>query len=104
MRKFLCGVPTHKCKGSDATLHKNGIKTHGTSIEAFKCYKNFLLSSGYKQVGNREFQRPGEPILVLSKKSKFGRPLRKGKTGEGMAKSSRYTHKHKEGTRAIQVV
>lgn len=42
-----------------------------------------LKAQGYIPVGAREFLTPGGgPVLVLSKKSKFGGRLRNGKLGE----------------------
>jgi hypothetical protein len=78
-RKFLCGVPKKYCCGSFTTVDKHSIKTHGTPQESFNCHKRYLLATGYKQIGSREFLKPGEPIRVLTKKCRFGSPIRVGK-------------------------
>lgn len=102
--KILCGVPPGKCCGADTSVGKTSTKAHGSSKEAFVCYARYLLSQGYEQVGSREFKKPGECILVLGKKSRFGHALRKGKTGEGMTKGKRFCHRGLPGTKAIHVV
>lgn len=91
MRKFICGVPTKECCGADLMVNKalTVKKGHGTSEEAFKCYAKWLISQGYKQIGHREFQKDNEPIIVLTKKSKFGGQLRYGKGDKGI-KGNRY--------------
>lgn len=83
--KILCGVPDINCMGT-WTAASNGIrhggqrKLHTSPEEAFKCYAKYLLSQGYKQIGPREFAPPdGGPIMLLSKKSKFGARCRGGK-------------------------
>ena len=93
--KHLCGVPTVYCKGTKQQLNSGFAKVHNSPQEAFKCHKNWLVSKGYKKVGEREFLAPeseGGGVRVLTKKSRFGCPLRQGKRGEaGGAKSSRLT-------------
>lgn len=80
MSSFLCGVPGGFCQGSLKNVSfGSGIKVHGSSKQAFKCHKAYLIQQGYKQIGSREFQKPGEPILVLTKESRFGERLRSGK-------------------------
>lgn len=80
--KFACGVPTLECIGSPSQV-SNGLskspKTHGSPEQAFSCYVSYLLRSGYKQVGPREFCKDGGPVVVLTKKSRFGARLRGGK-------------------------
>lgn len=80
--KYSCGVPQEYCIGGLAQvssgLKKSG-KTHGSPKEAFGCYAKWLLRQGYKQVGPREFCKDDGPILVLTKKSRFGARLRGGK-------------------------
>src|SRR5687767_11681699 len=93
-RRFLCGVPDSRCEGTLTRMHITaGMKTHGSTDEAFKCMKHYLLSEGYTQVGPREFSAPptkenpdGGPIRVLTKKSRFGAPLRPGKENRWMFK------------------
>ena len=90
MRRYLCGVPEHKCLGSrtmvNALLATDGQsrKTHSLSEDAFHCMVNHLLVDlGYTQIGPREFVRGAdEPILVLAKPSRFGAKLRRGKKGQ----------------------
>lgn len=79
--KFLCGTPQSYCTGGQAqTSHglKN-MKTHGSSLQAFNCYKSYLIQTGYKQVGPRELCKDDGPIVVLTKKSRFGARLRGAK-------------------------
>lgn len=88
MRKFLCGVPKGQCLGSETPVCRGlgfSVKIHSSTKEAFACYSAWLRFLGYTQIGSREFSPPdGGPVLVLSKKSKFGAPLRRGKGGEGI--------------------
>ena len=85
-RKFTCPTPKDKCTGSLIFVNNSlgkSMMAHGSSEQAFKCYCQYLLSQGYKQVGSKEFEPPnGGPVLVLTKKSKFGGVLRPGKSGE----------------------
>lgn len=88
----VCGVPKQHCKGSlkrcSAGIKgrdtEGGIMIHGSSAEAFNCYKCFLVKIlGYKQISPREFENPEtHRITVLSKKNSFGAVLRRGKAGE----------------------
>jgi len=89
--KFICGVPSHECSGAPSMVNKSlptDTKTHGSSLEAFRCYKQWLLRQGYTPVGNREFAAPnGGPVVVLTKKCRFGGRVRLGKgAGTGTAK------------------
>jgi hypothetical protein len=87
-RRYLCGVIAHECEGTLTRMHISaGMKTHGSSVDAFKCMKHYLLRQGYTQVGPREFCAPptpenpeGGPIRVLTKKTRYGAPLRPGKS------------------------
>lgn len=55
-------------------------KCHTTSEEAFNCHSYYLTHvQGYKRVGSREFSKPGEARLILTKRSRFGGILRGGK-------------------------
>jgi hypothetical protein len=87
--KWLCGTPSHECTGGGAVLAP-GIaahvsKVHNSPSEAFRCYVRWLKSQGYEAVGQREFRPPdGGPILVLTKKCRFGGRLRSGKMGRYM--------------------
>lgn len=83
--RYACGVPKDICTGGNKPLSAgmknfNG-KTHSSRSEAFGCYKHYLISQGYKQVGPKEFESPEGPVMVLAKKSKFGTDLRPGKEG-----------------------
>ena len=83
MRKYVCPTPKHECNGTTFRATNIGlrqsIKAHNTPEEAFRCYVAHLKKQGYKQTGARTFQREGEPVKILTKKSKFGAVLRGGK-------------------------
>ena len=99
MFKYLCGTPDNKCRGSLTQLAscQGHTKSHSSTDEAFRCYAAYLIGEGYTQVGSREFAAPnGGPVLVLTKKSRFGARLRKGKNVEG--KGSRFTTQRTGGT------
>jgi len=82
----LCGTPDNECSGGNmrtSNSYRGLRKAHGSHTEAFNCYKKYLLKQGYEQIGSREFRPPdGGPIRVLTKKSRFGGKMRKGKLGE----------------------
>ena len=62
---------------------KRSVRCHSTRDQAFRCHAQYLVDVlGYKRVGSREFHKEGSPIKVLSKRSKFGGVLRRGKAGE----------------------
>lgn len=86
----LCGVPERECTGGTHTMAdvigRVTTKAHGSSTEAFECYRRYLLKRGYEQVGNRDFLAPDGVVLVLTKKIRFGGRLRKGKGGRLMPK------------------
>jgi hypothetical protein len=88
-RKTMCGTPRQFCCGSVVKANKSlggGVSAHPTPEEAFKCYAQYLIKIGYIQVGNREFASPNDgPILLLTKKCRFGAPLRPGKSVKGQA-------------------
>ena len=90
MRKYLCGVNKADCTG-DFTMLNSGMgksmKTHISSEDAFKCYSKWLIRQGYTRIGNREFFKEGNPILVLTKKCRFGGILRRGKNVDNVGKS-----------------
>lgn len=85
MRRFTCGVPSGHCAGSKPPMLSFGIgtkvsKVHVTPEDAFRCYTRWLIrEEGYTRVGPREFSKDGGPILMITKKSRFGGVLRKGK-------------------------
>lgn len=99
----MCPTPKDKCCGSLITATngmRGSVMCHNTSEEAHKCYSMYLISAGYKQIGQREFLTPDNTILVLNKKSKFGQPVRAGKRGEkgGGGSSSRCVIKQRGKT------
>lgn len=83
----MCGVPKEFCTGSNRQV-SNGlrkvIKGHSSTTEAYRCMSRYLRSLGYVAQSNREFHREGEPVLVLTKKSRYGAMLRGGKAGRSM--------------------
>ena len=91
MKKYVaCGVPMSNCEGASAQLSSSisgKLKVHGSHKQAFKCYEKYLLSLGFKKIGNREYEDPETHVIrVLTKKSRFGGLLRTGKSGEGATK------------------
>jgi hypothetical protein len=83
----MCGVPKEHCTGGNrqvsAGLRKT-IKAHSSAIEAYNCMARYLVKQGYTAKPNREFHKEGEPVLVLTKKSRYGGALRGGKAGRSM--------------------
>ena len=88
MQKYLCGVPKDRCCGASWNVNK-GLhfnRVHDSPVEAFNCHKRYLLSLGYIQIGSREFKDPQDGFIkVLTKKTNFGTPVRRGKVGENVA-------------------
>lgn len=87
---FLCGTPKEQCGGSllpTSDKWKGSPKGHGSRQDAMRCYTRYLKSIGYQQLGTREFAPPdGGPVLVLSKVTRFGGRMRKGKEKRVMPK------------------
>src|SRR5262245_26012836 len=86
-KRRLCGVPPHECCGTSGGLSPGlsfGLKSHATPEQAFECHRAWLLRQGYRQVGGREFESPHGGVVVLTKKSRFGAPLRGGKENRSM--------------------
>lgn len=82
IRGYLCGVPDIYCRGSRLTsdVQVQHTKVHGSRVEAFNCMARYLINQlGYSRIGPREFFKEGEPVRVLTKKSRYGGELRKGK-------------------------
>lgn len=82
--RYVCQTPQSDCDGgktgtSQGLNRKDSMKAHGTPEEAFRCYARYLQSQGYNRLSSREYQRPGEPIELLTKPCRYGAPLRKGK-------------------------
>lgn len=96
MYRVLCGVPEGDCHGSmaGASFAIGGFqvkarKMHSSHDEAFNCYIAWKQRLGYKRIGPREMEpKDGGPILVLTKRSRFGARLRLGKGGANV--SSRF--------------
>lgn len=87
--KWLCGTPKEYCSGGSFVMadsvNRTTTQAHNSPSEAFDCYKHYLLRTGHEMIGPREFRPPdGGPILVLTKKSRFGARLREGKFGRYM--------------------
>ncbi len=84
-----CLTPKGHCIGSMRKVADGlGLRlSHGSHEDAFRCYRRYLLGQGYTQLGPREFAAPDNgPIMVLTKRSRFGARLRKGKEGRYMAR------------------
>ncbi|KKL96411.1 hypothetical protein LCGC14_1844780 [marine sediment metagenome] len=97
--KVLCGTPKIECTGGNtqvSAMMGGSRKAHSGNLEAFRCYAAYLLRAGYERVGSREFRNPDGGITVLTKKSRFGSRLRKGKAG-GDTGGSRYMPKDRTG-------
>jgi hypothetical protein len=90
-KHYLCGTPPAECYGSytDTSARASEAakqkmrKMHSTREEAFKCHCRYLLRTGHKRVGPREFETPHGSVLVLTKKSHFGGELKRGKSEGG---------------------
>lgn len=89
--KYACGTPYQHCGGgigqvSHALIGK--VKLHSSPQQAFNCHVKYLISQGYEKVGAREYKAPdGSGIRVLTRKSRFGSPMRPGKAGRNMPPS-----------------
>lgn len=76
-------APVHPGGGSREV--SNGLRLKRGSIfqssqEAYKSYAKFLVRElGYTQGPNRQFHKEGEPVLVLTKPSRFGYRMKGGK-------------------------
>jgi len=80
--KYLCGTPTEHCNGSKYTTDQRlPKKCHGSTTEAFRCYRRYLIKvMGFTSIGPREFINPENGrCRVLTKKIRFGARLRPGK-------------------------
>lgn len=85
----LCGVPEEHCTAGYADVSsglRKHIKAHANPEDAFRCMRHYLVKVlGYTQIGAREFRPPdGSPITVLTKRSRYGGRLRRGKMGRSM--------------------
>ena len=83
---YVCGTPEKDCTGSFVKGSKGmrATKAHATPEDAYRCYAASLKRAGYEERPNREFYKPGEAVMVLTKKSRFGAVLRLGKEGRFM--------------------
>lgn len=81
-----CGTPEGECNGYHipADNSKKYFQGHDSHEAAYRCYANYLKRQGYQEHANREFHKPGEPVIVLTKKSRFGLALRAGKADRMM--------------------
>ena len=92
-RRFLCGCPRHECEGSDTRVNKGVMKSHESPKAAFKCYRAYLLRTGYKETEKpAELKSPDGTRLMLTGQTKFGSELRPGKRG-GVTEGQRWTHR-----------
>lgn len=87
-QRYLCGVPKQRCMGGAVSMlpGMRGFRSHSSREEAFRCMVRYLESQGYERIGSREFRKEGQPVRVLTKKSRFGARLRAGKEGRFMPK------------------
>lgn len=80
---YICGVPEASCSGAlKSVSHGLGLhkKVHVSPEQAFNCNARYLIKQGYTRIGRKEFFPPdGGPIIILTRSSKFGMPLRVGK-------------------------
>lgn len=96
-KMYTCGVPKEHCNGAHVATSagtreiENLYKAHVSPSQAFNCRARYLTHVlGYERIGQREFSPPdGGPVLVLSKKIRFGGKLRKGKGARGDGSASR---------------
>lgn len=97
MRRTRCGVPYDECNGAMCSLDKHSVKVHADPFEAFACYTAYLKKQGYQKVGERAFRLGEGPVLILTKKSRFGQQLRLGKTGNdsSIRSTARWTRRGK---------
>lgn len=83
MRRHICGTPAEGCTGTRSVVDKEGVGTHATAEEAFACYRQYLIGQGFRPVGTRELVDPSDGyVRVLTKKIRFGAPVRRGKGPE----------------------
>lgn len=92
---YTCGVPAHQCTGSESKVskdvHKYIHKVHGTSEAAFRCHVKWMQSQGYVMTSSRTLKHAdGGPTIMLTKKSRFGGIMRKGKRPEGQRRATRW--------------
>lgn len=100
MNKSTCQTPREECSGALEITNNifnrtKNAKLHNSPQEAFECFSRYLLSTGHKRVGSREFLQPQGGILVLTKKCRYGGVMRRGKEGNRwMPKSARKSTKN----------
>jgi hypothetical protein len=103
MRRHICGTPGEHCTGSLSSVDKEGVRTHATAKEAFACHRQYLVAIGFKPVGTRELTDPVDGyVRVLTKKIRFGAPVRRGKGPEsGSAIGNRLADMDPGGLRVV---
>ena len=98
-----CGTPKDTCVGrridASAGLGKS-TKVHLTHLEAYRCYTRYLRDIGYSPVGGHAFKRGDEPILVVTRQSKYGARLRTG----GVDKSRRAIPRGRPGMSGLVII
>lgn len=85
MSHVVCGVGDG-CTGNkvsvNAFVRSQITRAHADHGEAFDCKAASLVRQGYKRLGPREFQKDDGPILILTKRTRFGVRLRGGKSSD----------------------
>lgn len=78
----LCQTPPEHCTGKveeashGLLLHQRAHQSHD---DAFRCYVHYLVHvQGYQRLDSRAYHRPGEPVLVVTKRSHYGARMRTG--------------------------
>lgn len=89
MRRYLCGVKEGCSAPKLETPLAQPMRLHSSPEEAFECKVAELINQGYTRIGGREFSKNGGPILVITKRSRFGGMMRMGKSAEGSQTSKR---------------
>ena len=57
---ILCNTPPDLCSGFAFAVKSGRFqRSHVNAEQAVECYRTFLLSEGYRQVGTREFMPVG---------------------------------------------
>lgn len=84
--RIACGVPENECTGSlmqTSQKHQGSKKGHPDGHAARRCFVNYMIRvKGYKR-GNKSNElippNPDDPVMVLTRVSRFGAKFRKGK-------------------------
>lgn len=97
---YLCGTPREACTGShskDTNANLKISKWHSSPRDAKRCYVRYMKSLGWSLSGGNLLVKEGETSIVLTRESRYGMRLRKGKTilkGKG---TSRYMIDRRKG-------